>query len=154
MKEHDIRQEALSFLNLLIDEPLSYGIKSPDMDLYDFGFGKSIKVPCRRDPDREVSAFTLHATCRFKIIRRNGERCVQRYYEDTPAEEFHCAIKHLIGLYIKRIALSDKNDLWLDFGDYWMVFATFENDEESWCFFTFTDDKRYLVAADSWLTLD
>ena len=154
MIEHDIRQESLSFLNLLIDEPLSYGIKSPDMDLYDFGFGQLLRVPTKRDLDRKVGMFALHATCRFKIIRRIREHYVQCYYEDTPAEEFHRSIKPLVGLCVKRIGLSTKNDLWLDFGDYWMVFATFENDEESWRFFAFTDDKRHLVAADSWLTLD
>ena len=150
----NIRKQSLTFLESLIGAPLCYGIKSPDMDLYDFGFGPMINVPSRHNSMREVGTFCLHIICRFKIISKVGERSVNRYYEDTPTEEFHCAIMPLIGLHVKRIAISDKNDLWLDLGDYWIVFVTFENGKESWRFFTFTEDRRYLVAADNWLTLD
>ena len=154
MVENNIRRQEMEFLELLIDKPLCYGIKSPDMDLYDFGFGPLRHVPCRQDPKREVGTFTLHVTCRFKIICKIGKSRVQRFYEDTASEEFHCAIQPVIGLPVKRVALSDKNDLWLDLGDYWIVFATFENGKESWRFFTFTDDTRHLVASDRWMTLD
>lgn len=147
-----INPEALEFLQMLVNQPLSYGIKSPDMDLYDFGFGRLIEVTDRHNRGKKVAAYTLHATCRFKVIWRNGERRVDKYDEDTPCEQFHSEIKRLIGLNVKRVALSEKNDLWFDFGDYWMVFATFENGEESWRFFTFLDsDTPHLVASDSWL---
>lgn len=147
------RQRALAFLQRLINQPLCYGIKSPDMDLYDFGFGKHTEIVNWRNEKQDVCVFTLHVTCRFKIIWRNGKRRVDKYYEDTPCEEFHSEIKRLIGLHVKRVGLSDKNDLWLDFGDYWVVFVTFEDVEESWCFFTFDESNTYLVASDSYLDL-
>lgn len=31
--------DAFKFLQTLLDQPLCYGLKSPDTDLYDFGFG-------------------------------------------------------------------------------------------------------------------
>ena len=132
---------ALDFLQTLVGLPLLYGIKSPDMDLYDFGFGE--KVNC---------TYALHVVCRFKVIHTKGDYRVDRYFEDTPCEQFHMAISSLIGMKVNRVALSDKNDLWLDFGDYKVVFATFENEEESWRFFTTNTNDPHLVASNSHLT--
>lgn len=139
--------DALEFLQTLVDQPLCYGLKSPNMDLYDFGFGNLMTV----QENEEVCTHVLHVICRFKVIWKNGERRVYKYTEDTPCEKFHSEIKHLIGMKVNRVALSDKNDLWLDFGDYWVVFVTFETGEESWRFFTFNMDDPHLVASNSWL---
>lgn len=146
-------QKANMFLQTLLDQPLCYGIKSPDTELYDFGFGRLVEVTSLRGEKREICTHILHVLCRFKVIWRNGERRVEKYYEDTPCEKFHSEIKRLIGLPVKRVGLSDKNDLWLDFGDYWVVFATTEDGEESWRFFTSDKDGPHLVASDSWLDL-
>ena len=137
------REKAIAYLQTLIGQTLHYALKSPDMDLYDLGFGA---------PEADFR-YVLHATCRFKVIWRNGERRTDKYYEDTPSEEFHSAIQRLIGWKVTRVGLSDKNDLWLDFGDgdCWAVFVTFENNEESWRFFTYHSDDPHLVASDSWL---
>lgn len=139
---------AQEFLQTLVDQPLCYGIKSPDMDLYDFGFGNMTEAV---NPYGGVKNCThiLHITCRFKMIWKNGEHRVVKYYEDTPCEQFHSEVNRLVGLKVKRVALSDKNDLWLDFGDYWVVFATFENGEESWRLFTSDINSPHLVASDS-----
>ncbi len=149
--DSNIIEKAVSFLQTLVDQPLCYGIKSPDTELYDFGFGPLTEVTDRKGKKREICTYILHALCQFKVIWRNGECRVDKYYEDTPCEIFHSEFQRFIGLKVKRVALSDKNDLWLDFGDYWMVFATFENGEESWRFFTAEIDSPHLVAADSWL---
>ena len=142
------REKAMDFLNTLLGQSLTYAIKSPDMDLYDFGFGEEIEVKFSKSPPRKVAPYTVHALCRFQVIWRNGEKKVARYYEDTPCEIFHSEIKSLIGLKVSRVALSDKNDLWLDFGDYWVVFATYESDEESWRFFkTYDSASSHLVAS-------
>ena len=143
--------DALEFLQTLVGLPLCYGLKSPDMDLYDFGFGNmgDVMNPC--GDGKGVCTHILHVICRFKVIWKNGERRINKYYEDTPFEKFHSEVKRLIGLKVRRVALSDKNDLWLDFGDCWVVFATFENGEESWRFFTSDIDAPHLVASDSWL---
>ena len=129
--------DPLEYLNHLVCKPLCYGLKSPDSDLYDFGFG---------DPS---AVYILHIICRFKVIWKNGEQRVRIYHENTPCEQFHAEIKPLLGLPVKRVALSDKNDLWLDFGDCWVVFATFENEEESWRFFSADSALPHLIAADS-----
>lgn len=140
--------EAIEFLNVLVSQPLCYGIKSPDMDLYDFGFGNVVSTTGLKG---KVCAYTLHVTCRFKVIWRNVERRVDVYNEDTPCKRFHSEVSRLVGLKVRRIALSDKNDLWLDFGDCWIVFATFEDGEESWRFFTYNKNEPHLVASDSQL---
>ena len=149
--EISIRQDAVDFLHSLTGHPLRYAIKSPDTDLYDFGFGELVAVVNRCGKQKKIGTYILHAICRFKVIWKNGECRVEKYYEDTPCEKFHSEVKRLVGLKVRRVALSDKNDLWLDLGDYWVVFATFENGEESWRFFTSDIDTPHLVASDSWL---
>ncbi len=143
--------DALNFLQTLVDQPLCYGLKSPDMDLYDFGFGNTVFVTDRYGKEREICTHILHVTCRFKVIWKNGYRRVDIYDEDTSCKRFHSDIKRLVGLKVRRVWLSNKNDLWLDFGEYWVVFATFENSEESWRFFTSDKDAPHLVASDCWL---
>ena len=141
--------DAIAFLHTLVDQPLCYGLKSPDMDIYDFGFGKVVEVFDLHGNKKRICTHILHITCRFKIIRKRGQRRVIKFYEDTPCETLHSEIKSLVGLKVRQIALSSKNDLWLDFGDYWVVFATFENREESWRFFTSDITIPHLVASDS-----
>ena len=141
--------EAMEFISALVGQPLCYGIKSPDMDLYDFGFGSAVSAAGLKG---KVCEYTLHVTCRFKVIWRNAEKRVDVYDESSPCKRFHSELRPLLGLKVRRIALSDKNDLWLDFGDCWMVFATFEDVEESWRFFTYDKNKPHLVASDSKLS--
>ena len=143
--------DTLAFLQTLVGLPLCYGLKSPDMDLYDLGFGNmgDVMNPCGER--KGVCTHILHVICRFKVIWKNGEHRIDKYNEDTPCEKFHSEVKRLIGLKVRRVALSDKNDLWLDFGDCWVAFATFENGEESWRLFTSDIGVPHLVASDSWL---
>lgn len=143
--------DTLEFLQTLVDQPLCYGLKSPNLDLYDFGFGNVVSVVDSQGKEQKVYTHILHIICRFKVISKNGEHRVDKYYEDTPCEKFHSEIKRLIGMKVRRVELSDKNDLWLDFGDYWVVFVTFGNGEESWRLFTSNINVPHLVAANSWL---
>lgn len=143
--------DALEFLQTLVDRQLCYGLKSPDMDLYDFGFGNSVSVLNLEAKEEIICTHFLHVTCRFKLIWKNGERRVERFFADTPCKKFHDEIKRLVGLKVRRVALSSKHDLWLDFGDYWIVFATFENGEESWRFFIHDKKVPHVIASDSYL---
>lgn len=145
------RASALQFLNSLLGQRLCYGLKSPDTDLYDFGLGQFIKTYDFKGNLCEVSTHTLHATCRFKIISRSYPDKTNIFDEESDANEFDSHISNLIGLPIVRVALSEKNDLWLDFHDYWMVFATFEDGEESWRYFLTNDNSQLLVASNVWL---
>ena len=145
-----VSESANCFLQSLINQSLRYGLKSPDTDLYDFGFGELTTLD-HKGMIKERCMYSIHATCRFKIIWRNGEGRIDEYYEDTPCEKFHFEVQKLVGLKVKKIALSEKNDLWLDLGDCWIVFATFENGEESWRCLTMDTQKPHLVASNAWV---
>lgn len=150
----NITQQAILFLEALVGQPLCYGLKSPDTELYDFGFGTMVEVDSWRGGKKTICAQTIHALCRFRIIQKNGTNQSEWYYEDTPHNRFRHNITPLIGLCVKRIALSEKNDLWLDLGDYWIVFVTYENGDESWRFFVSDRDKPHLVASNLWVRFD
>ena len=142
---------AIEFLNELVGKPLLYVLKSPDTELYDFGFGRLVEKANRFGKRKTIGSYILHTLCRIKIIERGRKNKIDIYYEDASCEIVYSGFQRLIGLPIKRVALSDKNDLWLDFGDYWMVVVTFENGEESWRYFTSETERCHLVASDSWL---
>lgn len=146
-----VKDVAVVFLQTLVGQPLLYAIKSPDTELYDFGFGELIECVNHRGKPKRIGTHILHILCRFKVIWKNNERKVDRYYEDTPCEEFNSNIQHVIGLAVKRVALSSKNDLWLDFGACWIVFVTVVSGGESWRFFFSDTEIPHLVAADAWL---
>ncbi len=114
------REEALGYLENLVGQPLRYGLKSPDTELYDFGFGELVETTNYRGDTREVNLHNLHLLCNFKVIDRVKKEH-KIYYDDTDKKEFESDIQALIGLTVKRAELSDKNDLWLDFGNYWVV---------------------------------
>ena len=145
------QNSATKFLDTVIEKPLLYAIKSPDTELYDFGFGELIEVRNRLGNLKKKSTHTIHALCRIKVIPQNRTCDTGIYYEDTLCEIFHSDITPLIGTKVKRVALSDKNDLWLDLGDYWVVFITFENGEESWRYFISGTDTPHLIASNLWL---
>lgn len=144
----------LSFLETLMGQPLVYCLKSPDTELYDFGFGSFVDIVTLRGNKHTICTHTLHVLCPFRIISKTGTGQSQWYYEDTPSESFQCDVALLIGLKIKRVALSQKHDLWLDLGDYWIVFVTYENEDESWRFFVADSNKPHLVASCSWVRFD
>ena len=145
-----VSQDAMDFLNTIVGQPLLYALKCQDTELYDFGFGSMVETVDWKGRPKQVATHTVHALCRFKVIWRKKRR-VSKFYEDTPCEKFRTKIQPLIGLTVKRIALSEKNDFWLDFGDSWMVFATYENGRESWRFFATTEDSPHFVVADTWI---
>ena len=145
-----VSQDAISFLNSIVGHSVLYAHKSPDTELYDFGFGNFVEIVDWKGRRRQVASLTVHALCRFRVISRKEHR-VSNFYEDTPTQKFDSKIQPLIGQKVKRIALSEKNDFWLDFGDYWMVFVTHENGKESWRFFATAEDTPHFVAADSWI---
>ena len=150
----NIAQDAILFLEELVSQPLCYGFKSPDTELYDFGFGTVVEVDSWRGGKKTMCAQTIHALCRFRIIQKIGVTRSEWYYEDTPQHKFNQDIAPLIGLCVKRIALSEKNDLWLDLGDYWIVFVTYETEDESWRFFISNIEQPHLVASNSWIRFD
>lgn len=154
MTEYIYKEDATSRLNALVGQVLTYSHKFNNSNIYAFAFGNYVTVTTPEGRRKEVCKLTLHVQCRFKIIKKTGNDCVVTYYEDTPAEDYNLDAKNLLGLRIKRIALSEKNDLWIDMDRYWLVFSTFENDDEAWRFFTPYSDAPHLVASGIDLKLD
>lgn len=151
MDKKRTQEHALQYLESLVGQTLRYGLKSYDMNLYDFGFGDNIQFTDSLGRTRSANRHNLHVQCSFKVIHRVGSKGSKIYYGDTEKEEFESDIKNLIDLSVKRVALSDKNDLWLDFEEYWVVIVTNEDTEESWRYFIMGKENPHLVAADSWL---
>ena len=144
--------EAYNFLANLVGQPLRYGLKSPDMDLYDFGFGDDISFLSWDGKFKQACTYAVHLTCGIKIYWKENK--VSEYCGDTPHEIFHEDICRLLGLHVMRVALSEKNDLWLDLGLCWLVIVTFEDGDESWRFFMPGKGISHLVASNLWLKKD
>ena len=100
------KESAILYLQTLINQPLCYGIKSPDTDLYDFGFGELVEVMgwCGK---RKSCTQVLHVMCRFKVIWKKEKNRIDEYHEDTNSEKFHVDIMRLVGMAVRRIGLSD-----------------------------------------------
>ena len=143
------REQAIHYLENLVGQPLRYGLKSPDTELYDFGFGEMVETSNYTKKTKNASLHNLHILCNFKVIYR-VKKSHKIYCDNTNKKEFESDIQDIVGLSAKSIALSDNNDLWLDFGDYWVVFATNEDAEESWRYFIMGEENPHLVVADSW----
>lgn len=147
------RATALESLQSLVNQSLVYGIKSPDTELYDFGFAKASEYENGRDKQQREFDLVVHCVCCVRVIRRSVKSVVERYDGDSDYSVFASSIGRLLGLPVKRVALSDKNDLWLDFGEYWMVLVTFEDDEESWRFFSSGGGTPHMVVTNTKIEL-
>lgn len=145
------RQEMFEYLQQLVGQPFIYGYKTSDCDLYDLGFGKKIIARNYKGEFREVCTHIIHAVCPFNVIWRNSDCRTETYDENTTYKVFHSCAKRMIGLTVKQIKLSDKNDLWLDFGDCTVVFLSLENEKESWRFFMWGEKNPHLVVSNTWL---
>lgn len=141
-----------SYLQQIVGCTLSYGLKSPDLDLYDFGFTCKLTETSEKWPEGAGINFCyLHVVCPIKFIISNESNHVSSFDKDSSYETFRNEIKRVLGATVKRVAMSDKNDLWLDLGTFWLVFITYEDSEESWRFFTSDEAKPHLVASNAWV---
>ena len=134
-------------LRKLVGCPLCYGLKSPNMDLYDFGFGECKEVIDWRGGKKLLSTYVIHAVCGIKILRHHQNSGSVIYTGDSDSELFHNDIQKLLGLTVNRIALSEKNDLWLDLGEYWLILITYEDEKESWRYFAYDIPSIDVIAS-------
>lgn len=146
------QEKALELLQSLVGTPFTYGFKSPDMDLFDLGFGENIQFINFLGKTQETRKYHLHFTSEFHLEWKNGVNDI--YDIDTETDEFQKDIQPLLGLPIKRIALSSKNDLWLDFGVCYGCVVTYEDQRESWRFLIPGTDAPHLVALGCSLVLE
>lgn len=145
------REHACDYLQALVGKPLGYALKSRDMSFYDLGFGDDVAAYNRIRGHYEICEITLHVASGMKIFWKDGTK--EELLGDAPATITAPLTQKLAGHPIRRIALSEKNDLWLDFGICHMVVVTYEDGEESWRVFGAEEDAKHLVAADSWIRL-
>lgn len=141
-----------NYLNCIVGMPLQYGIKHSDLDLFQLGFGESISLESWNGQALKINKYAIHFDSALYLYWKN--RKVDKFYSDTQAEEFNVVFSKLLGKHVERIALSDKNDLWLDLGDCRMVIVTRDDDEESWRFFLPRTNQPHLIASSSTLALD
>lgn len=144
MKEY--REVALTVLQKLVGCCFRYGLKAYDMDLFDLGFGDDVSfVNCLGDKQL-ACRYALHFTCGIKLFWKDG--CVDEYDALADSKQFSSAVKPLIGRKVNRIALSDKNDLWIDLSLCNIVIVTYEDDIESWRFFSPGTGNSHLIASE------
>ena len=155
MKKTLSTNDAASIMQVLVGKTLQYGYLYPSFGMFDFGFGNIQNVPSDVSCNaKTVYEYALHVLCEFDIVWKNGSKFVKRFCWDSPKASFEHTINHLIGLEIRRVALSDNNDLWLDLGDYWIVFITYDNNKESWRFFSPYSSDPHLVVSTIQCSLD
>ena len=75
--ENQRTQGAFEFLHTLVNQPLCYGLKSTDMDLYEFGFGKCEELSEESGLSRMICTLYLHVTHTGQPGRR-GRHCRMR----------------------------------------------------------------------------
>lgn len=148
------KDAAEGILKPMLGQPLHYSRVHIEYDMFEFGFGPLFRQLGPNGMYRMVCPYTIHTQVPYLTIKDRKRRRAKDYYWDTTPEVFYRGTKKLIGLEVKRVGLSEKNDLWIDLGDYWIVFPTYENGEESWRFFTPGSDRPHLVASDSWVSLE
>lgn len=135
--------EAKALLDTMVKQPLRWAIKSPDVELFDLGFGGEGET---------MPPYVIHAICPVKVVSHQN-RQVHVFQGNADPGKFRKDMEGLLGLQVLRTSLSDKHDLWLDLGDYWVIFVTFEDGEESWRFFQPHQQEPHLVATDKTLEL-
>ena len=131
---------------------LKYGVKSPDMDLYDLGFGRDLVFRDKFGKPHNVCQYVIHIVCGIRLFWKDGRR--EEYTKDSSYLAFQNSIHKFIGEPIRRVALSEKNDLWLDFGQCSMAIITHEDADESWRLFAPYSGNKHLVATNIRLCLE
>ena len=170
--EGESQEKYLSFIQRLVGQPIEYVYKHPQWcDLFEFGFGKWVANEnhdalsdfafgkwlnnhLEVHEDGKRTEYVIHTVCPIKVVWRKRNKRIEVIDEQTDSAILSNVAKHLTGQTIKRVGLSDKNDLWLDLDEVWIIIVTEEDDEESWRLFTADVKKPHLVASNSWIEFD
>lgn len=139
-------------LSCIVGSPLQYGIKSSDLDLFQLGFGESISLEYWKNQSLEINKYAIHFDSALYVYWENGK--VDKLYSNVQEAEFNMVISKLVGKLVKRVALSTKNDLWIDLDDCKIVVVTRDDEEESWRFFLPRTHYPHLIATSTTLMLD
>ncbi len=144
------QNESYPYLSVIIGTTLNYGTKSPDFSLYNLGFGTEIM---REDYKGNLCAFSEYSIhCVEGIVLYSNHKRQEYGYEDLQFT-FESAISPFVGLVVRKITLSDKNDLWIDMGKCQLVIVTSEDNEESWRFLS-SAHGYHIISSNKWIELD
>ena len=138
------KTKILTYIENLLNVPLCAAQKSPDTELYEFIFGEPIINQTPKN-EKKNETYVLHVVCEFDIIFRKEKR-IKHFDSNTDHKEFHKCVELCINKLIHRVAINETNQLWLDFGDIWVVLIPLENGEEAWRFFELRNGP-HLVAS-------
>lgn len=137
-----------NFLQKLVGLELFHGIKSPDIQFYDFGVGYPVESESYNQLRRILSPYIIHATCNFEIVWvSNGK--VDYFNHVTNKSLFdNYFVSKIKGLKIKKITLDNNNELCLFFDECFIKFSPFNDNIESWRIFsTVEKNSPHLVAS-------
>lgn len=139
------QEDALTSLSGLVGCCFRYGLKSHDMDLFDLGFGEDVCFLNCLGNTQTACRYTIHLTRGIILYWKDG--CINEFDSATEGHAFSVAVAPLIGAIVRRIALSEKNDLWIDIGLCNMVIVTHEDSYESWRFFSPGTSSPHLISS-------
>ena len=147
-------EKANKAIQRLIAQPIKYGIKSPDTGLFDLGFGEEL-MHIDIDNANLSSPYcvhTIHFLGGIRCFWKNG-KC-EEFSAETSHIDFQKSMQRLYNLFVQRVALSEKMDLWLDFGQCQVVIITNEDGEESWRLFSPWSNEPHLIATNLYMYFD
>lgn len=138
--------DAYSFCkSLLLGATIDYALKSPDMNLYDFGFTYHL-------PNSPASQkIALHVMCSF--VAKIGTFEEKRYYGDSSNLHFYEHFNCLIGKSVCGISLGEKGDLGINFGQSHIKITPADDGNESWRIFCDCKYSSHLVVSDTLFSL-
>lgn len=141
----DNRHLAKRMLNKLIGHPIIYAIKSPDMDLCDFGFGFSNDYQFAKDGTACMQPlFAIHSVCLVGIQEKHSNNTNWSSW-DTPATIFKKMFQVCLGCTVKTVCISKRGNLTIDLGVYIVKFIANDPLEENWRFFRLGLSDKHVV---------
>ncbi len=136
------KSSADAFLSQLVGMVVIRAEKSPDMNLFDFGFEGNEAL-------KEHYPYILHALCAIQVDTEDEHSEI--YYGDTSTEAFATVCAQLIGQKVENVHVIDGNDLMIWLERTAVRFLVADDGYESWRFFG--KRTRHLVASDLTLNL-
>lgn len=146
------KQNVERYLNCIVGTPLQYGFKHSDFDLFQLGFGDCVSFEKWKGQTLAINRYAIHFDSAIYLYWKHGG--VDRFDSSTADNVFSSAISKLIGTHVKKIALSEKNDLWIDLGECRIAVVTRDDCEESWRFFQPRTENPHLIASSVTLILE
>ena len=136
-------KDATSALQSIIGCAFRFGIKSPDMDLYQIGFGEDVVFINYFGNRQEASKYAIHFTCGLHLDWSDGKQI--EYDSQSDAKTFHREIESLIGLPVKTAEVLANNNVFIDLGLCKLEIVVREDGDESWRFFQPGQNSDHIV---------